>query len=293
MSNIRKLSLQNAAGERFCLDGTDGVFASNLVGFGFSLNPELTDLSRGFFKNIGSEYEPQQQIPFTVTFTRNAYQVYRRFVDWLASAASLKLVYQPYGDTEFFRDVSLNYVQKSELNAVRWLEVPVSVVCLTPWYLPTPTVLSLEDGSSESIKRYPYTYTEDLRYGSDSMAALSGTIFPSGHIPGALDISYSGGIVNPRIRLSGNVSGHTYGVCAIAATFEQSDTLHFSSRYERSFVSKIEAGGGETDLLDYLDLTAEPFFHIPVDEPCTLSIEADSLIPGKATVQIYYYFRSV
>lgn len=293
MSNIRKLSLQNAAGERFRLDGTDGVFASNLAGFGFSLNPELTDLSRGFFKDIGSEFEPQQQIPFTVTFTRNAYQVYRRFVDWLASAASLKLVYQPYGDIEFFRDVTLSYIQKGELNVVRWLEAPCSVLCLTPWYLPSPTVLSLDNGNAETIKRYPYTYTEDLRYGSDNMAALSGTIFPSGHIPGALDISYSGGIVNPRIRLTGNVSGRTYGVCAIATSFEASDTLRFSSRYEKSFVSKISADGSEVDLLDHLDLTIEPFFHIPVDEPCTLSIDSDSPIPGTATVQVYYYFRSV
>lgn len=293
MSKIRKLSLQNAAGERFGLDGTNGVFVSNLAGFGFSLNPELTDLSRGFFKDIGSEHEPQQQIPFTVTFTRNAYQVYRRFVDWLSSAGSLKLVYQPYGDAEFFRDVLLSYVQKGELSIVRWLEVSCSVTCLTPWYLPTPTMLSLENGTAESIKRYPYTYTEDLRYGSDSMAALSGTIFPSGHIPGALDISYTGAIVNPCIRLTGNVSGKTYGVCTIGTTFEASDMLRFSSRYERSFASKIVAGGEETDLLDKLDLNGEPFFHIPVDEPCTLSIESDALITGKATVQVYYYFRSV
>lgn len=293
MSSIRKLSLQNAAGDRFRLDGTNGVYVSGLTGFGFSMSPEFADLSRGFFMDVGSDFEPQQNIPFTVTFTQNAYQVYRRFVDWLASAVSLKLVYQPYGDTEFFRDVTIDSVQKGELNIVRWLNCFCSVLCLTPWYLPTPTVLSLDNGNSENIKRYPYTYTDNLRYGSDSIAAMSGTIFPSGHIPGALDVSYSGGIVNPRLRLTGNVSGKTYGLCSISESFEPSDTLRFSSRYEKSFVSKIAAGGGAVDLLDQLDLTAEPFFHIPVDEPCTLSIEADSLIPGKATVQVYYYFRSV
>ena len=293
MSRIRKLSLQNAAGERFLFDGTDGVFASNLAGFGFSLDPEFADLSRGFFKNIESENEPQKQIPFTLTFTRNAYQVYRRFVDWLGSAGSLKLVYQPFGELEFFRDVKIGYVQKGELSIVRWLEVPCSVICMTPWYLPSPSVLALENGGSGSMKRYPYRYSEDLRYGSDSMAALSGTIFPSGHIPGAVDISYSGGIVNPRIRLTGNISGRTYGVCAVSASFEATDTLRFSSRHERSYVSKITAAGAETDLLDMLELSTEPFFHIPVDEPCTLSIEADSTISGKATVQVYYYFRSV
>lgn len=293
MRKIRKISLQNASGQRFHMDGTQGVYASNLTGLGFSLDPVFADLQHGFFLPVSAEFEPQQHPAFTVTFTRNAYQMYKRFVDWVASAGALTLVYQPFGEAEYFRDIAITSVQKGELNAVGWLEAPCSCVSATPWYLPAPTVLSLEDGSAEGIKRYPYTYTEDLRYGSDSMAALSGTIFPTGHIPGALDIAYSGGIINPRIRLTGNVSGKTYGICTIAATLEPSDTLRFSSRYERSFVSKIAAGGGETDLLDDLDLSTEPFFHIPVDEPCTLSIESDSLIPGKATVQVYYYFRSV
>lgn len=293
MRSIRKISLQNAAGERFELNGKDGVYASNLEGFGFSLSPDFADLSRGFFQPISTEFEPQQPVPFTVTFTKNPYQTFRRFVDWLAAAGALTIVYQPYGNVEYYRDVTVNSVQKGELSIVRWLEVPCSFLCLTPWYLPAPTLLTLEASAAESIKRYPYRYTEDLRYGSDSTAALSGTIAASGHIPGAVEISYSGTIVNPRIRLTGNISGKVYGTCAVAVTLEPSDTLKFSTKYEKSCVSKISAGGAETDLLDELDLIQEPFFHIPVDEPCTLTIESDSLISGKAQVRVYYYFRSV
>ena len=293
MRSIRKISLQNSSGQRFPLDGTDGVYASELSGFGFSLEQNFADLSRGFFKSTESELEPQQPIPFTITFTKNAYQTYRRLVDWLSSAGKITLVYKPFGDLEFFRDVLVSSIQKGELNALCWLEAPCNFTCLTPWYLPTPTIMTLEGGGNDTSKRYPYRYTENLRYGSDSTAALSGIIAPSGHIPGALEISYSGAIINPRIRLQGNITGKTYGICSVAVSLEASDTLKFSSRYEKSYVSKIAAGGAETDLLDKLDLITEPFFHIPVDEPCTLTIESDDIITGKAEVKAFYYYRSV
>jgi hypothetical protein len=72
-----------------------------------------------------------------------------------------------------------------------------------------------------------------------------------------------------------------------------SDTLKFCSRYEDSYVKRIAADGVETDLLDVLDLSSTPFFHIPVDEPCTVSIEADSAFTGSADLLIFYYYRSV
>ena len=42
-----------------------------------------------------------------------------------------------------------------------------------------------------------------------------------------------------------------------------------------------------------LDLSTMPFFHIPVNEPCTLSVEADAAFSGSAELTIYYYYRSV
>lgn len=293
MKSIRKLFLQNTSGQRFGLNGQEGVYASNLAGFGFSVDPEFADLGRGFFRNVGGVNEPQQPVPFTITFTRNPYNTYRRFIDWLFSAGALTLVYKPFGEEEYFRAVEVNSVQKGELSAVGWLECPCILQCLTPWYRPAPTVLTLEAGGSSNSKRYPYRYTEDLRYGTDSTSALTGTIFAAGHIPGALDITFTGAIVNPKIHLQGKLSGRTYGVCSAAVELGATDTLRFSSRYENSFVAKITAGGAQSDLLDKLDLSAGPFFHMPVDEPCTLTIESDDLIAGTAHVAAFYYYRSV
>lgn len=293
MRNIRKLYFQNAAGERFGLNGEKAVYVTSITGMGFTLSPTYASLERGFFIPVSTESEPQGTTAFTLVFTSNPYQRYKALVDWLAAAGDLTLVYNPTGTQEYCRDVSVNFLQKGELTAVGWLEVPGSFFCRTPWYKPSPAVLDLGSAGADESKRYDYEYDEDLSYGDDSSASLSGAIMGAGHVPGSLELMYYGAITNPKIRLTGNISGKTYGVCSVEAVLEASDTLKYSSRYEESFVKKISADGTETDLLDALDLSSTPFFHIPVDEPCTISIEADAAFTGRADLLIYYYYRSV
>ena len=112
-------------------------------------------------------------------------------------------------------------------------------------------------------------------------------------MPGALALSFYGAIVNPRIRLTGNISGKTFGVCSVSAVLADTDLLKYSSRRNNSFIKKVTAAGIETDLLDALDLSTNPFFHFPVDEPCTISLEADDSFTGFVDLTIYYYYRSV
>ena len=293
MRSIRKIYFQNAAGERYGLNGEKGAYASALSGFGFTLAPNYADLSRGFFVPVSDESEPQSTLAFTVTFTRNPYREYNSFVDWITAAGTITIVYVPVGSQEYWRDVTINFLQKGELTKTGWLEIPCSFFCSTPWYLPVPTELALEAGGTDESKRYDYEYTDEFIYGTDSSAALTGAIAGAGHVPGSIELAYHGAIVNPKIRLTGDVSGITYGICSVAATMMASDTLKLSTRYENSYVKRVSADGAETDLLDSLDLSTTPFFHIPVDEPCTISIEADAAFTGFAELLIYYYYRSV
>lgn len=293
MRAIRKLYFQNSKGQRWGLNGDRGVYASNLSGFGETLAPSFADLGRGFFSAVSDEAEPQNTLAFTVTFTHNPYETYKQLVDWLAAAGTITIVYIPAGSQEFCRDVTINFLQKGELGEVGWLEVPSSFLCITPWYLPTPTILKFSGSGIDESKRYTYTYEEGLCYGTDSTASISTVIAGAGHVPGSLDLSFYGSIVNPRIRLTGDISGKTFGVCSISAVLDEFDLLQVSTRYENSYVKKISPDGVETDLLDALDLSTDPFFHIPVDEPCTLSIEADSSFTGVVNLLIYYYYRSV
>ena len=293
MRRIRRLYLQNAAGARFGLNGENGVYVSALSGFGYTLAPTYADLTRGFFLAVGGESEPQGTVPFTIYFTRNAYATYQSFVDWLAAAGTIALCYAPTPAQEFRRDVEVNFLQKGELNEVGWLEVPCSFYATTPWYKPASTTLALETASEDTSKRYDYYYDDFLMYGVGSSGSLSCELRGAGHIPGALELVYYGAITNPKIRIVGTVSGKTFGVCSVTATLAATDRLKYSSRYEESFVKKLAADGTETDLLDALDLSSTPFPHIPVDEPVTLTIEADTPFTGSADLTLFYYYRSV
>lgn len=289
----KQVYLQNAAGDRWGLNGENGVYVSSLAGFGYTLSPTYADLTRGFFLAVSGESEPQGTVPFTVYFTRNAYAVYQSFVDWLAAAGTVILCYNPTGDQEYRRDVDVNFLQKGELNEVGWLEVPSSFYVKTPWYKPYATTLSLETAGGDSSKRYDYVYDSSLMYGVDSSGSLAGELRGGGHIPGSLELSYYGAITNPKIRMVGNLSGKTFGICSVTAVLIASDRLEYSSRREQSYVRKVSADGTVTDLLDSLDLSTTPFPHIPVDEPVTISIEADAAFTGSADLTLFYYYRSV
>ena len=58
MRRIRKVYLQNAAGDRWGLNGENGVYVSSLAGFGYTLSPTYADLTRGFFLAVSGESEP-------------------------------------------------------------------------------------------------------------------------------------------------------------------------------------------------------------------------------------------
>lgn len=293
MKTIRKLYLQNASGERWGLNGENGVFCTDLAGFGFTLEPSFANVGQGFFPLESADPETQNSIPFTLVFTKASYASYQMFVDWLASAGTVALIYNPAGKQEYHRDVLVNFLQKGELTQVGWLEIPCSFYCITPWYMPHPTLLSIQSSGKDERKRYAYRYTDSLKYGMDSSAGLFATIAGAGHIPAALELFYYGAIKNPQIKLVGNISNKTLGVCSISAVLQDTDVLKFSTKYEASGVKKISAAGVETDLLDALDLSLKPFFHAPVNEPCTVSIESDDFFAGRAELFVYYYYRSV
>ena len=294
MRSVRKFWLKNSAGELYSLNGEANVWSTSWAGLGYSASPSYADLNHGFYLAVSEDSEPQGNPTCTLVFTSNApYADYTRFCNWLAAAGTLTLVYKPASEQAYYRDIKVNFVQKGELNPVGWLEVPCSFLSTTQWYLPQPTELALEAGGTDESKRYDYEYTEALIYGADSSAALSGSIHGAGHVPGSLLIRYYGAITNPKIRLTGDVSGKTFGVCALMVVLAESDTLEVSTRYEDSYARRISASGAVTDLLDVLDITTTPFFHVPVDEPCTLSIEADAAFTGRADLLVYYYFRSV
>lgn len=311
MRNARKLYLQRGlTGERWDLNGAGGVYAGDLAGLGVNFSPSFYDLGDGFFQVNDERKVPQGSPGFTLRFTSSAYATYRQLVDWIAASPELYLVYCPYGDMEFLRRIKLSYLSKGERNQLGWLEVPASVLAMTPWFRPVPASIGMvvQTGTfkaylwDEDEQDYGYRYTDDLVYPGDAEGVLSALLAPAGHIPAALVLRYHGAVEKPVLRLVGASTGKVYGICALNAgvgvSLGATDTLEYSTLQTDCHVRRISADGEETNLLPFVDLSQEDtsreiYFRLPVTESAVLSLESPAAFSGEAELTVYYFYGSV
>lgn len=291
---MRKFYIEDNEGKRYDLNNQgDRIFLSNPSGLGMTMGSSFVDLQSGFFRDVAPEAEPQAHIVCDLVFLHpNAYERYREFTNWLNAASELFLIYVPFGTTEYYRRISVEYLTKTELTAGKWLTVPFSVSCLTPWYHAAPGALEITPSAANTVK-YTFAYTPSLAYCSGRAGTMAAEVPADGHLPGAFMLSIKTALQNPVISLESATSAKVYGKCALNVSTAETDTLEISTRYGNSYVRKIAEDGTVTDLLGNVNLAFNPFPHIPLNDDCFISLTADNNISGTGTIQVYYYYRSV
>lgn len=290
----RKFYIENVLGERIPVNGESGIRLTNPAGLGMAMGAAYADLKKGFFANVSGDTEPQGEITCDLNFSGSApYETYRAFVGWINQGYELFVVYNPYGDAEYYRKIDVNYITKTELLTARLLSCPASFACKSHWYRATPTRMTLTPESElYSWTRFPFTF-EALFVAS--VSAGTSEVSASGHIPAAITFDYTGALENPEIILTGQTTGTVYGTCAITGTMAATDTLKYSSVYGDCYVKKVAADGTETDLIEEnaVDIGHDAYFRVPLSEPCLLKIESGTAVTGNAIIKVYNYFRSV
>lgn len=285
---------ENEIGERWDLNVLSDVTFTHAEGLGFALNPKRVGIGEGFFKLISREEEPEANIVGDLLFKPAAYPRYRALVDWLSASTEYIFVYCPYGSKEFYRRVSLNFIEKSVRGSWGQLSCAVSMACLTPWYLPTPLALNFE-GDEDTAMRYEFAYDDKLVYGESGGGVYSVEIPARGHVPAALRVRYTGAAADLEISLTGVESGTEYGKCAISGSIGATEILELFTAKRSGYIKSIAADGTETDLLDAgrVDISTEPFFRAPVHEASILKLTGAGTLTGKVSAQAYFYYRSV
>lgn len=300
---MRKFYIEDHKGERIPLNNENGIFLYNPSGLGLEYSNDYADSESGFFMRTRDKVS-QSETSFTLVFPPKVYctseyepyERYRKFLDWLYAAEELFLIYRPYGIDAFdpsdayYKKIDLQSIEKTELDKYGSLQPTVSVLPLTPWYLPAPININFGE-DDETAMRYTFEYNEDLHYGVGSQD-YTAEITAKGHIPSAVKVTFRGEATNPRIILRGTASRKVYGECDVTATFLATDTLVFSTAEQDSYIKKIDSDGNEVDLLDSIDITKNPFFRVPITEPCELTISGDTIF-GDASMLLYVYYRGV
>lgn len=204
--------------------------------------------------------------------------------------------------SEFYRKVEIGSLTKTEYDKYGVLRVPVTFKVLTPWYKPEPIEVGFsteeENAFLYDVSSYPAYPDQDTEFrDGDLIYAMGSSDFTAkveanGHIPAAMKLTFKGTVVTPKIRLIGKLTRKTYGECDINVNFSSSETLVFSTEYQNSYVKKIDYRGNEINLINDIDITKDPFFHIPIEEACELIISGRTL-EGTASLEVYDYYRAV
>lgn len=252
---MRKFWLQNSAGQRFPLNGEQGVYSSNWSGLGFARDVNTVNISNGFF--LSTRADDSQAAPAcTLTFAgSDPYTQYRDFVSWYIAGSPIQLVYQPTPDSEYLRDFVIKSLAKSEINAVGWLECPVNAITLSPWY---------------QVQDVP---------GTD---VTSFTASALGQLPTAFEIHLTG-VTGTQVTVSLGTSAAIY-LTSDVYDFQDADKFVISSR--RNAIRVLCNG---EDFISRLNLDRNPFYNIPPGQTVTVSTDHGILDGSK----IYHYWRAV
>lgn len=298
---MRLFYLQNETGSRIPLNNETGIFFSSPEGLGLDFGDTFADIGDGFFRMVSKKHN-QRIIRGKLNFMKEPYKLYNTFINWCMGSKELYFIYKPL-ETQYYIHVDIESINKTEINPLGYLEAPIELRYLSPWYIPSPATITMIGG--DSVPFYfgtdlePGSYfgddttpTEDVFSGSSSDQYVS-DIHPIGHLPPAIKLFIKGECSNPVVSLIGNETGIEYGRCSVAYDFGVGDTFELSTMYEDSYVKAIDVLGVETDLLPYLDLTTEPFFKVPLNEDCTLTITDNGTLNGQVNGYVYYYYRSV
>lgn len=283
---MRYFGIQNEKGERWDLNGEAGLWFSNVEGLGIEDGSSYASIGHGFFRHIVTPDLPMVSIPGDMVFMPpNAYEKYRQFVSFIVGSKDLRLMYRPYGATTFYRRVKCEYVQKGVLTQNKKLVCPTSFAPVTLWYLPQPLELVMQEASEDDMK-FPFVFDSNLKFGSALVGSWAVEITPSGDEAASIVFEYDGAAVNPILTLTGSDSETEYGRCAVGKTV---DGLRFSSQYLDSYITEEDG----TDLMDDVSPGYDPFFRVPVSEPCVLVFDDSGELTGNAKVTVNYYYRSV
>lgn len=260
-------------------------------GLGINLSPTSNDLSEGFFNVVNKKEIPQGNIVGDILFgeinstPNSAYKSYRNFADFVLNSEKLYFGYVPAKNVltmleEYRCEVSLEYLNKSQINWTRYLRCPISLKMLTPWYK------TIEVKKQMLFSRDYNNFTIPLEKAN-------------GHTSADIKVSLSNcGINSFTFELVGDNTGKSYGKCYVYGfSAIPSDTIEYSSIKSDCYVKQVNESE-EADLMDKVEISYNPWINVPTSEPSTLiiTLTRSGTSQGVSTfvdVEIFEYYRSV
>ena len=284
---VREFRLINEKGQEFTfMNIHDNTLLTEPAGLGYSYNTEYQQLGDTFISNLRTIQ--QGQISGTLNFLN--YDNYTSFVNFIEGSESLKLGYKiPYSDgstKEYFKDVSIQSLEKSQLQTNGILSEAVVFDCLSLWYEENTIIYTIEQLTNE-IRwnfRWDSRFTD---YDSRNLQYIN-----QGHVEAPIYVEIDGQVVNPKIELY--VEGELYQTVEINTTIAQYEKLLYDSRENQFFIGKQNTDGTTTSLfsLDYINFENDNVIRLPKNRSCEIRLIADNEVLN-AKLTIYPRYKAV
>ena len=254
---------------------------------------EPSDLGYGYtseFQRLGNTYIEtlrtliQSQIPGNLEFKN--YDNYRKFVDYIESAETLKWkCIIPYSDgtKTYFKDVVFQDIGKNDLfTEDDKLIVPVSFTCLTLWYEENTVMYTIEPVTDEI--RWDFEW--DSRFSDYNTRSLQ--YINRGHVEAPIYVEMDGQLSNPKIELY--VEGELCQTVEITAEIEQYGKLIYDTRETQFKIARKKTDGTIEDLfsLDNIEFANNNVVRIPKNRSCEIRLSADNNV---LNAQLTFYPR--
>lgn len=291
---MRQFYLINADGQKYNLiNDMTRAFLWQPSGLGFQYDKDYME-SDGFFFEMNSAVSQTAKTGVLVFF-KDPYTQYKAFMDYISSSEGLRLAYSPKGNTWYYVDIDIEYVEKSEIEENGTLQCSISMLPKTPMYLPYELNIDLSGDLGSSIKQYGgvnYAYKYDYTYSNTAVAGEIEFEIPA-QMDSGLEITIYGAISSPVMEFY--ASGEKIGEIDLSSiSVLAGDYVKYSSVPTSAGIYQSVSGVVD-DITEQIGLNADypSFFLLPPNQTIKAVLQADVLTGTSASIKVYEYFMSV
>jgi len=277
---VREFYIENDAGQRFSMMNIEeGCFLNSPTGLGYGYDIGYSQIGDEFIQNI----RKITQGKVNGELISKTYDNYKKFIDFVESAQDLKLVYKvPFekGFTEYFKDVDISSVDKTEKGTDGVLRVPVVFNCKSLWYEAKEVVYTIDPVSNE--------LRWDFRWDAMFTAYDNRNIIfdNKGHTEAPFKLELDGEVVDPIITILED-DEVVKELNLARLTIAQGEKFVYNTKDTEQTIYK-EANGLKTNLFAFLNPNFINFYKLRKGAS-TIRLEADGEITsGKLTIYVQY-----
>ena len=283
---VREFKLLNEKGQSFSLmDINEYCLLTEPTGLGLSYSTEYEQLQNTFISNLRKI--EQEQINGMVHFL--SYDNYKNMIDFIEKSDSLKIVYKvPFktGSKEYFKDVQLQSISKSEKQTNGIISESITFDSLSLWYEEKKATYTIENYSNEI--RWDFKW--DSIFKDNSVRDL--TFINEGHVPAPIELEIDGDVENPVLELY--IENELYQTVEITNHILPYQKLKYGTLENDFYIKKVLTDGTEEDLfsLDTIEFANDNVIRFPVNKSCTLKMSADNEI-SSAKLTVYVFYKAI